>query len=126
MTVAAKVISRVEKLLRLGADREAADNEREVAAVEAARLIKEHGLRVVSAPVARTPPRAVARQGHTRESRTRVSPSEARDTYGFHSSVAMAAGTCDYCNKPYDRGEAVFTNQATGQVVHVTWPCDED
>lgn len=125
------VLERVDKLLRLAApSSNTTEAERASAALEAARLISEHGLvvREKQAPLRRAPASATPWKPRAPESpRT---PDGDQRKYSWTHGVASHDAYCSdpECREPIDRGAAVWMriHNFSVQYLHYPWPCTDD
>ncbi len=137
-----KIVARVQKLLRLAAPTSGATlGERESAAVEAAKLIAEHGVvvggetktetRVVYRDRPAAPRRAAPPPGPTRmhtpfgaEYFVQYAPNH---QWSWRRGIAPRRATCSdpSCNGSIDPGEPVWERESAGQMqyLHMDGPC---
>lgn len=139
-----KIVERVKKLLRLAApDSGAAPNERESAAVEAAKLIAVHGISVGAAEPEtetrvvyrdrpaqrreREPPPPGPTRMHTpfgAEYYVRYAPNHA---WSWRRGIASCSATCSdpTCNGRISPGDRVWERENGGQMqyLHADGPC---
>lgn len=127
MPVLQKILTRVDKLLRLATDTSTTDGERAVAAVEAARLIRENAL-VISEPVIK----AKRKKKYNKTENSPVSRTSAPATSTasspapsstWKSVVTLKNGNCGYCGKEFRSGDIVCVDTANGSMICRDWIC---
>lgn len=111
MPASPKILRRIENLIRLTTS-STFDGERTNAAVEAVRLIHEHGVGLTTTPA-------------PKPARKRVRPST-QQMSDWKVRVASKDGECGECGLPYSRGDSIWFDPPTGRAMHIDWPdCGE-